>query len=144
MPQNSPEVIYHIAAESEFRARSVADAYTPHRFAEDGFIHCTAGPERLLQVANDYFSQVTEPVVVVEIDTAKLRAELRMEPPIPIAGGGQEHLQTGALFPHIYGPLNLDAVAGVGRLWRNQAVGAWQWPQQMCRLEDFRSTPEGG
>lgn len=141
MLQNPPEVIYHVAMESEFRAQAVADTYTPLRFADDGFIHCTAGRDLLLKVANDYFAHVTEPVVAVAIDTAKLQVELKMEPPIPIAGGGREHLQTGVLFPHIYGPLNLDAVIGVGRLQRIQAAGPWQWPQEMRRLEDFFSSP---
>lgn len=144
MQQNPPEVIYHIATESEFRAQSVAGDYTPYRFAEDGFIHCTAGRDLLLKVANDYFSHAAEPVVAVEIVTAKLRAEWRMEPPIPIAGGGGEHLQVGTLFPHIYGPLNLDAVVGVGRLWRNSAAEGWQWPEQMRQLDEFCATPEDG
>ncbi len=141
MLPNPPEVIYHIATESEFRARSLAETYTPLRFDEDGFIHCTAGRDLLLNVAKDYFANVTEPVVAIEIDTAKLRAEWRMEPPIPIAGGGREHLQTDMLFPHIYGPLSLDAVRRVGYLQRTPAGERWQWPQQMQRLEDFRVTP---
>lgn len=144
MQQRPSEVIYHIVIEHEFRHRAVTDTYTPLRFAEDGFIHCTAGRELLLQVANDYFAHVTEPVVVIEIDVVRLTAELRVEPPMPLAGGGQKHVQTGLLFPHIYGPLNLDAVVGIGRLQRPQEEGPWRWPQQLRRLEDFRSTPEDG
>ncbi len=88
MQKNAPDIIYHIATEREFRAQTLADTYTPLRFADDGFIHCTAGRDLLLRVANDYFARMIEPVMVIVIDTATLRAQLRMEPPMPIAGGG--------------------------------------------------------
>lgn len=41
-------------------------------------------------------------LVLLEIDPARLRAELKYEP-----------APDGELFPHVYGPLNIDAVVGV-------------------------------
>lgn len=133
--QDTSDVIYHIVPKTEFRAQIQASHYIPVRFAEDGFIHCTHGQDLLLRVANDYFSQVAEPVLVIAIDVNQLTSEMFVEPPAPVAGGGQEHLRDGVLFPHIYGPLNLDAVIGVGQLELVESI--FQWPREMHRLNLF-------
>ncbi len=104
------EFIYHLTAASEIEAGTENDEYLPARFEQDGFIHCTGDLETLVMVANDYFTAVTEDVVVFKIRSAALRSRLEFEAPAPIPGGGTEHLREGLLFPHIYGPLNLDAV----------------------------------
>jgi uncharacterized protein (DUF952 family) len=46
-------------------------------------------------------------LVLLVIDPSKLEAELKWEPP---AEPEPTHAREGELFPHIYGPLNLDAV----------------------------------
>jgi uncharacterized protein (DUF952 family) len=100
-------------------------AYKPGAFDQDGFIHCTGDRETLLAVANDYFASVSEPVLVLVIETARVQAEVRLEPAAPVQGGGTSHLQGAALFPHIYGPLNLDAVVEIGALRRSGGTYAW-------------------
>ena len=47
-----------------------------------------------------YYSDVTEPMVLLEIDPARLTAELLLEVP---DGADQA-------FPHVYGPVDVDAV----------------------------------
>jgi uncharacterized protein (DUF952 family) len=129
--------IYHLVAESEFRAQVKRDEYTPTRFDQDGFIHCTGEPDTLLAVANDYFSGVEEPVLVLVIETAILDAEVRFEPPAPIEGSDTSHLEEAPLFPHIYGPLNLDAVTGIGVL--RKSDGVYQWPDHFTAPKEWRS-----
>jgi uncharacterized protein (DUF952 family) len=130
------ETIYHLVTESEFRAQVKGDEYIPARFDQDDFIHCTGEPDTLLAVANDYFSDVAEPVLVLVIETAKLAAEVRFEPPAPVAGGGTSHLEEAQLFPHIYGPLNLDAVAEIGAL--RKSDGPYQWPDHFTATAVYR------
>ena len=122
--------IYHIVPESEFKAGIAGNSYTPARFAEDGFVHCTAGQETSLLVAKDYYSTflqtaVSDPLLLLQIDTTKLTATVKFEAPAPIAGGGSEHLENATLFPHIYGAVNLDAVVGNGRLQPNGDQFIW-------------------
>jgi uncharacterized protein (DUF952 family) len=129
--------IYHLVTESEFRAQVKGNAYTPARFDQDGFIHCTGEPDTLLAVANDYFASVEEPILVLVIETIKLTAEVRFEPPAPVAGGGTSHLEEAQLFPHIYGLLNLDAVTEIGVL--RKSKGAYQWPDRFTTPKEWRS-----
>lgn len=131
------DTIYHLVAESEFRAQAKGNAYLPTRFEQDGFIHCTGDPDTLLAVANDYFSGTEDPVLVLVIETAMLAAEVRFEPPAPIEGSGTSHLEEALLFPHIYGPLNLDTVTEIGVL--RKSDGAYQWPDHFTTLKEWRS-----
>jgi uncharacterized protein (DUF952 family) len=129
------DTIYHLVTETEFRAQVEGDTYLPARFEQDGFVHCTAEPQTLLAVANDYFYAVEEPVLVLVIETAKVAAEVRFEPPAPVAGGGTSHLEQAVLFPHIYGPLRMDAVTAIGVLRRSD--GEYLWPSDFTTTEAF-------
>jgi len=102
--------IFHLVIEGELTARTRDGLYLPARFEQDGFIHCTGDPESTLEVAESYFSEVREPVLALELALARIAARVVFEAPIPIPGAGKRHLREGLLFPHIYGPLNLDAV----------------------------------
>lgn len=108
--------IYHLLHEADFGRCVRGDAYLPERFDADGFIHCTADLATLVQVANDYFADAPGAVLVLAIDTRRLRSRVVFEAAAPIPGGGSSHLADGALFPHVYGTLNLDAVTGWARL----------------------------
>ena len=125
--------IYHITTAAELRAHSVGDWYTPPSLAREGFVHCTATRSTLLAVARDYYDAATPPLLVLEIDPARLAAELRFEAPAPIAGGGTGHLASGELFPHLYGPLELSAVVGVGEL--RHARSEFFWPDAFGALD---------
>ena len=124
--------VHHLATLPALRRDVRGDLYAPPSLASEGFIHCTASPALTLQVAADYFADVAEPLVVLAIDPARLRARLVFEAPAPIAGGGTRHLVPGALFPHLYGALNLDAVVGAGVLARSG--NAFVWPAALGPL----------
>jgi hypothetical protein len=92
----------------------------PANFAAEGFIHCTAGPEVLVQVANAYFASLDDDLLVLEIDPARLTAPLKFEPPAsPPGQPASAGHRAGILFPHIYGPLNPEAVVGQFALLRS-------------------------
>ncbi len=130
-PRTAP--IYHVTTAAALRTQSAGDAYTPPSLAREGFVHCSATPATLLAVARDYFDDATPPLLVLAIDPAVLSAELRFEAPAPISGGGTAHLASGELFPHLYGPLDLRAVVGVGELRR---VGRdFVWPDAFGTLD---------
>jgi glutathione S-transferase len=69
--------------------------------AEVGFVHC-GFEEQVARVANSLFRGVPR-LVVLRIAIDRLNTEVRYE---NLQGRNQ-------VFPHIYGPLNLDAVVAV-------------------------------
>jgi uncharacterized protein (DUF952 family) len=95
-------VIYHIAAAADWKQAQRAGEYTMstrgRTLAEEGFIHASTA-EQVPLVAGAYYQGVPDLVLLV-IDTERVRPELRYEQ-VP----GQPDS-----YPHIYGPLNLDAV----------------------------------
>ncbi|WP_405388682.1 DUF952 domain-containing protein [Streptomyces sp. NBC_01102] len=69
---------------------------------EEGFIHCSL-PHQLPGVARALYGDDGGGLVVLVIDPGRLRVPVRYEALTP---GGEE-------FPHIYGPLPVDAVVEV-------------------------------
>ncbi len=84
------------------------DLFEPASLATDGYIHCTAGPERMLTVANAFYRNDPDDFVVVRVDTAALDSDLLFEAP-----PGSDALAGTTYFPHLYGPLPRSAVLSV-------------------------------
>jgi len=123
--------IYHIVPEAQLRSNIEGSLYRPPNLAADGFIHCSATPESVLAVANDYYSNVEGRLLVLCVDPARLQARLVFEAPAPVAGAAHTQLQTAARFPHVYGPIELGAISGVGDLGTR---GRYRWPRSFARL----------
>ena len=102
--------IYHLVAAADWQAVPAGQGYLPAAFEADGFVHCTTEPDVLLHIANSFFRAVPGEFLVLVIDPARLTAPLRYEPPSPAVTSGP---LAGKLFPHIYGPLNPEAVMAV-------------------------------
>ena len=122
MTRNEP--IYHIVVESDFREQLEPDEYRPSALAGDGFVHC-ALESSVIPVANDYYADAPGPVLLLEIDPTKLESETRYEAPAPIAGGGTDHLSSATVFPHVYGPIDRDAIVRLGSLGRSESGYSW-------------------
>mgnify|MGYP001815695421 CR=1 FL=1 len=120
-------LIYHLVPAADYQAQPFDRPYQPATLVEGGFIHCTAGLELLVQVANDYYATLTGELLVLEIDPDRLAAPLKFEPPLP--PGPEDSVPVehrDRLFPHIYGPLNRDAIRRIFALIR-EPVG-WRLP----------------
>ncbi len=125
--------IYHLVPASYYRAQPLDQPYQPATFGQEGFIHCTAGQELLIKIANAYFDTLAEELLVLEIDSQELTALLKYELPIPptgqpSAGTANYAVDSDLLFPHIYGPLNREAIVECFALQRNGA-NRWQMPK---------------
>lgn len=94
--------IFHLTTESEWQAALREGRYTGstrgRTLAEEGFIHASRA-DQWQDVRRRFYADVTEPLVLLVIDTGLLDV-----PVIPEAAPGGEE------FPHVYGPLNLNAV----------------------------------
>ncbi|HEX7567941.1 MAG TPA: DUF952 domain-containing protein [Anaerolineaceae bacterium] len=96
------ELIYHITSRSSWSAAQKFGAYSADSLTSQGFIHCSK-LHQILRVANSIFTNQRGLVILV-IDPSQLKLEVRWEP-------GTD--KSDELFPHLYGPLNLEAVVGV-------------------------------
>jgi uncharacterized protein (DUF952 family) len=71
-------------------------------------------------------------LVVLCIDESRLKASLKYEPPAPAPN---ENQNPDGLFPHLYGPLNLDAVVRVIDF-PCSADGTFALPSALAKLRD--------
>ncbi len=95
-------MILHIVSRAEWEAAVQSGvAYETPSLKDEGFIHCSTAAQ-VLGPANEFYRGQDELVLLV-IDPDKLTAELVYE----------DCYETGQAFPHIYGPLNLEAVERV-------------------------------
>ena len=101
--------IYHVALASDWAAAQRTGSYTVstlgRSLAEEGFIHASRG-DQWAGVLERFYSGVTEPLVLLVVDAARLTVEVREE---QVAG-------TDETFPHVYGPIEPDAVVEVRAL----------------------------
>lgn len=121
--------IYHLAPADFFCRQPENSPYRPESLAGEGFIHCTSGLDTLLEIANVFFAGLAADLLVLEIDPTRLTALLKFEPPLPPALTNPESFtpDPGLLFPHIYGPLNRQAI-NRSFLLRRDPAGKWQLP----------------
>ncbi|MCU0491673.1 MAG: DUF952 domain-containing protein [Chloroflexaceae bacterium] len=99
-------MIIHITSRAAWQQAQTEGSYRADSLTSEGFIHCST-PQQVVRVANTIY-RGQPGLVLLCIDPARLTALLRYEPPVqtddPLAA---------ELFPHLYGPLNLDAVVQV-------------------------------
>jgi uncharacterized protein (DUF952 family) len=109
--------IYHITPREEWERARASGSYQADSLHSEGFIHCSTG-EQVIATANRFYRGKSG-LVLLAIETDRLSAPLKFE-----------NLEGGPiLFPHIYGPLNLDAVAAAIPF-PPQPDGTFQFPQE--------------
>jgi len=125
-------MILHLVARADWEAAPTDQPYCAPSLSSEGFIHATQDDALMLQVANAFYKDRPGEFIVLEIDEAKLTSEVKWEAPaaapidaIAPEAGLSDAVPSGApLFPHIYGPINRDAIVGV-RLMTRDASGAF-------------------
>ena len=99
--------IYHLATKADWEQAQETGKYTTSTrgvtLEEEGFIHASRA-DQWEGVRGRYYAGVTEPLVLLEIDTELLDVPCVEEPAAP---GIEE------TYPHIYGPLEPVAVVAV-------------------------------
>jgi uncharacterized protein (DUF952 family) len=95
------EYIYHVTTKNEWEQAQLDNEYKPAGYAQEGFIHCSI--ETQVAGVLDRFYKGQTGLVKLKIEKAKVQRPVLFE----LAQDLNE------LFPHIYGPLNLDSVVEV-------------------------------
>ena len=93
-------IMLHITQAEAWTQAQQAALYRGDTLEKEGFIHCST-PAQVVRTADRYFGGQYG-LILLCIDPELVRAEIRYEASEP-----------GQLFPHIYGPLAVDAVIEV-------------------------------
>lgn len=117
-------MIYHITSRSAWGEALQRGDYRADSLEEEGFIHCST-EQQVIPVA-EYLYKGQNNLCLLVIEPSRLTSELKWEPPTSGATP-PPGVPEGDAFPHIYGPINLDAVVQVFDLESNPD-GKYQFP----------------
>jgi uncharacterized protein (DUF952 family) len=104
--------IYHLVLRRVWE-ENADRPYRAESLAGEGFMHCSFA-EQVAWAANRFYAEAVD-LLLLHIDPEHLTSPVREEP-----------CDTGEIFPHIYGPLNRDAVVKVEAMTRG-ADSLWQF-----------------
>jgi uncharacterized protein (DUF952 family) len=103
-------MIFHLAEQADWQAALVSGDYRTstrgRTLADEGFIHASRY-EQVAGVAELFYADAG-PLLLLSIDPARLSSPVR-----------DDEVAPGVVFPHIYGPVDLDAVVAVTPLERD-------------------------
>lgn len=127
-------MIYHLTLPAHWSRFGPDESYRSETFDEEGFIHLST-ESQVPGVLQRYYRGVPR-LLKLHVDEGKLTSELKHEP----STGGE-------LFPHLYGPLNREAVVGVEEITQPFSVGLVLFPgltqldltgpyEVLCRLPE--------
>ena len=97
-------MIYHVVSNTNWQEAVQQGFYEPTSLVLEGFIH-TSRAEQVESVLNRYYKDQTD-LLLLHIDESLLTSTLKYE----LAPSVNEE------FPHIYGPLNVNAVVKIEKL----------------------------
>lgn len=96
---NTAGRIVHICSRQDWLEAIEAGIYRPDSLTNEGFIHCSL-PEQVLIVVNRLYKEEPD-LVLLWIEPESVRAEIRWE------------TVDGEVYPHIYGPIDVETVSTV-------------------------------
>jgi uncharacterized protein (DUF952 family) len=125
-------VIFHITRPADWQTAQTTKHYHTASLATEGFIHCSTQAQ-VVDTANRYYRGQTG-LILLCIETERVASPIKFEPP--------SHPESGVtnLFPHIYGPLNTDAVVRVA-VFPPEADGSFRLPTEIGAQTNCLNTP---
>lgn len=105
-------MIFHITTDKAWNDAQPLNEYAVLSLISEGFIHLSTA-DQVLRTASRFYSDVPG-LVLLQVDETQCTAEIRWEPPA-------EAPESAERFPHLYGPLNLDAVVAVRPLTKHRS-----------------------
>ena len=107
-----PDCIFHVCTRAQADAALALGQYRIPSLESEGFIHLSQA-HQVQGVADRYYAGQSGLVLLV-VAPDRLHAPLRWEPPGSLrVAAGAKRPDAAQLFPHLYGPLNTDAVLEV-------------------------------
>lgn len=112
--------IFHLTTKMAWEQSQISGCHESETLTTEGFLHLSR-PHQLHGVVSRYFQGVSN-LVLLQVNQEEVTAPVKYE-------GGEDNK-----FPHIYGPLNLDAVVGVFDL--DHKERDFQLPAELQLVED--------
>ncbi|MEU0494467.1 DUF952 domain-containing protein [Mycobacterium sp. NPDC006124] len=101
---STPPELLHLCTTEEWDAAQAAGERRPPSLDDQGFVHLSA-PEQVHLPANRLYAGRRD-MIVLRLNPEIFRDPVRWEPGVPSDPAAM-------LFPHLYGPIPLDAVTSV-------------------------------
>jgi uncharacterized protein (DUF952 family) len=92
-------IAWHLVPANLWNESPPGEPFRAASLASEGFVHLTHGLADLVEVANAFYRDEAGPHVVLAVDLSRLTSPWRYD--------GDER------FPHVYGPLDLNAITSV-------------------------------
>ncbi|MDR6979811.1 uncharacterized protein (DUF952 family) [Streptomyces sp. 3330] len=102
-------MIYHVVPLDDWNT-DPERPYAPASLARDGFVHCSPDERTTLAVVNAFYRTGPRPLLALLLDEERLTAPCAWEAAAPAPPPG---VPEGTLFPHVFGPIERDAVTRV-------------------------------
>ncbi len=115
--------VYCMMEKGVFDDAKKSGLYQPESIAEVGFIHCCSELHQLVEVANAFYASYPN-VILTRIERVRLRSKILDE-----EAADERFRGRGETFPHIFGPLNMDAVVEAAEMPRDEVGGLMLPPQ---------------
>jgi uncharacterized protein (DUF952 family) len=101
-------LIYHLTDAEKWRLAQNLGTYRAISLEKQGFIHCCT-QSQIIPIANTFYSDASQ-LLVLTIDSTQLESTLKWEAPSHPTTNHRVDSLDSQIFPHVYGPINLDAV----------------------------------
>lgn len=102
-------MLFHVAEGDVWAAAEEAGSYAPASLGSEGFVHLSTGAQVQATIRRRFAGR--RGLVLLTIDRSRLSSEVRWE-----------EGESGELFPHVYGPIELEAVTQA----RELTVATWE------------------
>ena len=93
--------IFHLITEGDWELAHNVEHWRPPSLGDEGFVHCSKDREQAVRVVQRLYPDRSD-LLALEVDTDKLQYSVISEPS-----------RSGEIYPHIYGPLETNAVVMV-------------------------------
>ena len=107
-------MIYHLTFRKNWKHALATGPFRDKSLDKEGFIHCSTATQ-LVPVATLNFPQRRK-LTILAIDETKLTSPVKWEKP---DGAPPPGVPVGDKFPHVYGPINYEAVIKTPDMERN-------------------------
>lgn len=96
----SARTTFHLVPAEVWASADPDQPYAAASLATEGFIHCTDGMVQMVATANRHYQADPRDFLVLTVDLEATGAPWRLDDP-------------GAIYPHVYGPIDRAAVVAV-------------------------------
>ena len=121
--------IFHICYQNDWNEAQDAGEYIVESLETEGFIHCSR-EKQIQEVANKYYHGQKD-LILLHIEISQVASRVCWED------------VEGVIFPHIYGPINLDSVTNIETFESADVYVYNRWGEEVLKVIGYQNDWEG-